>query len=118
MKQILILKDEDLLARGNDRYVFQHPQDSKLLVKIVIPGIAKYKSKLREVFRDIKECKLSHQTDAFYMQKIEGLVETNKGIGQLTVKECDEHGHIAQTLYQLALNKELDASKLQKLNVF
>ena len=70
MKQILILKDEDLLARGNDRYVFQHPQDSKLLVKIVIPGIAKYKSKLREVFRDIKECKLSHQTDAFYMQKI------------------------------------------------
>ena len=118
MNQILILKDEDLLARGNDRYVFQHPQDSKLLVKIVIPGIAKYKSKLREVFRDIKECKLSHQTDAFYMQKIEGLVETNKGIGQLTVKECDEHGHIAQTLYQLALNKELDASKLQKLNVF
>ncbi len=61
---------------------------------------------------------LSHQTDALYMHKIEGLVETNKGIGKFTVKECDEHGHIAQTLYQLALNKERDASKLQKLNVF
>ena len=41
----------------------------------------------------------------FYMQKIEGLVETNKGLGQITVKECDEHGNIAQTLYQLALKK-------------
>jgi len=34
------------------------------------------------------------------------------------VKECDEHNRIAQNLYQLALNKELDANKLQKLNVF
>ena len=52
------------------------------------------------------------------MQRIEGLVETNRGIGQVIVKECDEHNRIAQNLYQLALNKELDANKLQKLNVF
>lgn len=118
MKQELVLTDEDLLARGNDRYVFQHPQDSNLLIKIVISDIANYKSKLREVFRDLKECKPGHQTDSLYMQKIEGLVETNKGLGQITVKECDEHGNIAQTLYQLALKKELDDSKLQKLNAF
>ncbi len=70
MKQELVLTDEDLLARGNDRYVFQHPQDSNLLIKIVISDIANYKSKLREVFRDLKECKPGHQTDSLYMQKI------------------------------------------------
>ncbi|WAH52812.1 PhoP regulatory network YrbL family protein [Pseudescherichia vulneris] len=118
MKQALVLTDENLLTRGNDRYVFQHPQDSQLLIKIVIPDIVKYKSKLREVYRELKECKPNNQTDSLYMQRIEGLVETNRGIGQVIVKECDEHNRIAQNLYQLALNKELDASKLQKLNVF
>ncbi|WP_313572877.1 YrbL family protein [Pseudescherichia sp.] len=118
MKQKLVLTDEDLLAKGNDRYVFQHPHDSQLLIKVVIPGIVKYKSKLREVYRDVKECKPNNQTDSLYIQKIEGLVETNRGVGQVIVKECDEHSDIAPTLYQLALNKELDAGKLQKLNVF
>ena len=118
MKQALVLTDKDLLAKGNDRYVFQHPQDNRLLIKTVIPGIAKYKSKLREVYRDVKECTPKNQTDSLYMQKIAGLVETNRGVGQVIVKECDEHGNIAQTLYQLALNKELNTSKLQKLNVF
>jgi len=118
MKQALVLTDENLLTRGNDRYVFQHPHDSQLLIKIVIPDIVKYKSKLREVYRELKECKPNNQTDSLYMQRIEGLVETNRGIGQVIVKECDEHHRIAQNLYQLALNKELDASKLQKLNVF
>lgn len=118
MKQKLVLTDEDLLAKGNDRYVFQHPHDSQLLIKVVIPGIVKYKSKLREVYRDVKECKPNNQTDSLYIQKIEGLVETTRGVGQVIVKECDEHSDIAPTLYQLALNKELDAGKLQKLNVF
>jgi len=118
MKQALVLTDENLLTRGNDRYVFQHPHDSQLLIKIVIPDIVKYKSKLREVYRELKECKPNNQTDSLYMQRIEGLVETNRGIGQVIVKECDEHNRIAQNLYQIALNKELDASKLQKLNVF
>lgn len=118
MKQKLVLTDEDLLAKGNDRYVFQHPHDSQLLIKVVIPGIVKYKSKVREVYRDVKECKPNNQTDSLYIQKIEGLVETNRGVGQVIVKECDEHSDIALTLYQLALNKELDAGKLQKLNAF
>lgn len=118
MKHGLVLTDEDLLAKGNDRYVFQHPHDSQLLIKVVIPGIAKYKSKLREIYRDVKECKPKTSTDSLYIQKIEGLVETNRGVGQVIVKECDEHSAIAPTLYQLARNKELDAGKLQKLNVF
>ncbi len=118
MKQKLVLTDEDLLAKGNDRYVFQHPHSSQLLIKVVIPGIVKYKSKVREVYRDVKECKPNNQTDSLYIQKIEGLVETNRGVGQVIVKECDEHSDIAPTLYQLALNKELDAGKLQKLNAF
>ncbi|WP_312634109.1 YrbL family protein [Pseudescherichia sp.] len=118
MKQKLVLTDEDLLAKGNDRYVFQHPHDSQLLIKVVIPGIVKYKSKVREVYRDVKECKPNNQTDSLYIQKIEGLVETNRGVGQVIVKECDEHSDIAPTLYQLALNKELDTGKLQKLNAF
>lgn len=118
MKKEVVLSDEYLLAKGNDRYIFQHPHDSKLLIKVVIPGIAKYKSKLREVYRDIKECQPNNPTDSLYMQKIEGLIETNKGPGQVIVKECDESSRIAKTLYQLALNKELDDSKLQKLNLF
>lgn len=118
MTQKIVLTDEDLLAKGNDRYVFQHPHDSQLLIKVVIPGIVKYKSKVREVYRDVKECKPNNQTDSLYIQKIEGLVETNRGVGQVIVKECDEHSDIAPTLYQLALNKELDAGKLQKLNAF
>lgn len=118
MKQELVLADNDLIAKGNDRYVFQHPHDSQLLIKVVIPGIAKYKSKIREIYRDVEECKPNNQTDSLYMQKMIGLVETNKGVGQIIVKECDEDNNIAQTLYQLALNKKLDGSKLQKLNVF
>lgn len=45
----LTLTENDLLARGNDRYVFQHPHNHQLLIKVVIPSIPKYKSKLREV---------------------------------------------------------------------
>ncbi|WP_245880179.1 YrbL family protein [Superficieibacter electus] len=118
MKQQIVLTDDDLLARGNDRYVFQHPHDSRLLIKTVIPGIAKFNSKLREVYRDLKECKPRNETDSLFMQKIEGLVETNKGPGQVIVKEQDEQGGIAKTLYQLAQDNELDSLKLQKLNVF
>lgn len=114
----LTLTDDDLLARGNDRYVFQHPQDSRLLIKVVIPGIPKYKSKIREVYRELKECKPRNEVDALFLQRMQGLVETNKGIGQVIVKEADEQNNIARTLYQLAKDHELDAEKLSKLNAF
>ncbi|MBV7403192.1 YrbL family protein [Enterobacter sp. ENT03] len=114
----LTLTDDDLLARGNDRYVFQHPQDSRLLIKVVIPGIPKYKSKIREVYRELKECKPRNDVDALFLQRMQGLVETNKGIGQVIVKEADEQNNIARTLYQLAKDHELDAEKLSKLNAF
>ena len=114
----LTLTENDLLARGNDRYVFQHPHNHQLLIKVVIPSIPKYKSKLREVYRDVKECKPRDETDSLFIQKIEGLVETDKGIGQVIVKEHDQQGNIARTLYDLAKHNELDAEKFSKLNAF
>lgn len=114
----LTLTENDLLARGNDCYVFQHPHNHQLLIKVVIPTIPKYKSKLREVYRDVKECKPRDETDSLFIQKIEGLVETDKGIGQVIVKEHDEQGNIARTLYDLAKHNELDAEKFSKLNAF
>ncbi len=114
--QKMVLTDDDLLAKGNDRYVFQHPEDKQLLVKVVISGIPKYKSKQREVLREMKECQPHDKTDALYIQTIKGRVETSKGPGQVIVKECDHSGKLARTLYSLASANELDAEKYRKLN--
>ena len=118
MMNALILQDNDLLAKGNDRYVFQHPHDSQLLIKIVIPTIPKYRSKVREVYLEMKECQPRSSKDALFLQKIKGMVETNQGSGQVIVKECDAQGNIARTLHDIARNNEMDVEKYGKLNEF
>ncbi len=106
----------NLLAKGNDRYVYQHPEDDNLIIKVVIPNIEKYRSKVREVQREIKECVPKSELDKRYIQKIKGLVSTNMGLGEVIVKEKSADGTIAKTLYDIVLEGEFDTEKQLKLN--
>ncbi|MEH0874446.1 PhoP regulatory network YrbL family protein [Pectobacterium cacticida] len=114
----IVLTNKILLAKGNDRWVYQHPDDDNLIIKVVIADIPKYHSKLREMKREIHVCSAVRNEDRSYIQTIKGYVKTNLGLGEIVVKEKDSNGDIAPTLYDLAEQGELDKEKLGKLHLF
>lgn len=114
---VITLTDATFLAKGNDRLVYQHPDDGNLIVKVVIPGIPKYRSKLREMRHEVDACAAKLDEDRQYIQIIKGYVETNLGLGEIVVKEKDRDGNMARTLYDLASWGELDEEKLNQLNI-
>ncbi|WP_409308277.1 YrbL family protein [Pectobacterium sp. B1J-3] len=117
MCAFITLADEHFLAKGNDRLVYQYPDDDALIIKVVIPSIPKYRSKVREMRLEIKACTAKSLEDQKYIQTIKGYVETNLGLGEIVRKETDQNGDIAPTLYDLALAGELNKEKLDQLNV-
>ncbi|MGL4859400.1 MAG: YrbL family protein [Enterobacteriaceae bacterium] len=114
----IILTEQDLLAKGNDRSVYRHPQQSHLLIKVVRRDIAKYRSKCREMRRELKECVPITHEDCTRLQTIYGLVPTNLGLGQVIAKEQDHRGHLAPTLYDIALTGRLSQKKMRELLQF
>ena len=98
MSTFLTFKDTPPLAKGHSRLVFQHPDDARLLVKVIRPdmiekrwgsGAAWYKRKrrygrfisyVRETQEYIASCVPTGRGPDF-LQKVVGFVETDLGLG-------------------------------------
>src|SRR5690606_17668348 len=126
-----------VLAKGADRYVFQHPHEPSLLVKVI--NMEAYTAYLER--RPFKRFYKQFQRDSAYrvyldelseyvttttmpsgvwnvpMARVVGLAQTTLGLGQLVEKITDDDGELAPSLAQVfaregispALSAQLDA---------
>ena len=117
------------LAEGNRRLVFQHPEDQELLIKVLKPGSYApdgqprrrrvYKLRRREgafVYhtRELHEyvaARISNRSPhGLPICSIQGLVETDLGLGLTVEKLTDRDGGLAPTLRQVIERGEFDAA--------
>ena len=118
MDTVLELKNEKPLAQGSFRWVFQHPEDPDLLVKVIHDAAMKkrfgkktrwYKRPRRYgkylcFIREIQEFITVHaQTDsaAPFLQRIVGFAQTDLGLGIVVQAIRDTDGNLAPTLRRL-----------------
>ena len=135
MDTVLELKNEKPLAQGSFRWVFQHPEDPDLLVKVIHDAAMKkrfgkktrwYKRPRRYgkylcFIREIQEFITVHaQTDsaAPFLQRIVGFAQTDLGLGIVVQAIRNTDGHLAPTLRNLINNGLYDETVKKALNDF
>lgn len=133
----LDLSDAQILARGADRYVFQHPHEPSLLIKVI--NMEAYTAYLER--KPLKRFYKQFQRESAYrvylnelseyvttttvpsgvwnvpMSRVVGLAQTTLGLGQLVEKITGDDGRLAPTLAHIiaregispALGRQLDA---------
>lgn len=124
MPSAIILGDRKPLFVGHKRAVYQHPYDPGLLIKIIRPdtierrwgdGARWYKFKRRpgryvNFHRELGEyicLRANHPAPSSAIQPIQGLVETDLGLGLVVEKLTDRNGNLAPTLKSLLLRSGL-----------
>ena len=126
-----------VLAKGADRYIFQHPNEPSLLVKVIdmdayaaylerkpfkrfykqFQRESAYRVYLNELSEYVTTTTMPSGVWNVPMARVVGLAQTTLGLGQLVEKITDENGDLAPTLAQviardgisLALSAQLDA---------
>ena len=91
------LKEENLIAKGNQRATYFHPEDKNKLIKIDY----KKSKKFNQTKEDIKWYKLLKKKDFkdySHLPKYYGVVETSLGKGQVLELVRDYDGTISKTL--------------------
>ena len=102
------------ISKGNLRLVYEHPDDRSLLVKVMRPDAveSRYRSSVRKrrfgeyvlFVREIHEYLAAHAAagvDVPFAQVITGTVETDLGLGLVTVAVRGPDGRLAPTLADL-----------------
>ena len=133
--ELLELKGGTPLAQGRMRIVFRHPQDPRLLVKVIRPDIlderwgsgapwykkrrrfGQYISFIRETEEYIAGCAGGGDAPPF-AQKILGYVETDYGLGMVVRAVHDRDGNPAPTLGQIVVQGGLNAKVKADLETF
>lgn len=123
----IILANQTPLASGSTRYVYVHPDDASLLIKVVrADAIEKrygrgrpwYKvtrryrhfiSYMREVREQIA-LRAQRQDHPACLQKITGFVDTDLGFGLVVEAARDKQGQLAPTLPRLIDEGRFDAA--------
>jgi hypothetical protein len=139
MNQLLHLKHLQPVAIGRQRYVFVHPDDPGLIVKVVTEGyVARrsdkggrpYKrwhknyirSRHHQVFlREIKEhlaLRAAEISLPRYVQEIVGFAETDIGMGVVSRAVRDRNGDLAPTLRTLLEEGRFDGEARGHLDEF
>lgn len=139
MNQLLHLKHLVPVAIGRQRYVYVHPDDPGLIVKVVTEGyVARrsdkggrpYKrwhknyirSRHHQVFlREIKEhlaLRAAESALPRYVQEIVGFVETDVGMGVVSRAVRDRSGNLAPTLRTLLEEGRFDETARRHLDEF
>lgn len=130
-----LLQASQPLYRGYQRLVFQHPDQSDLLIKVVRSDYAQakfgpgspfhnrhrrcrhYQVFLRELQEYLVVC--SRSADCLpFLQEIVGLVHTDLGLGMVVRKVCGPDGEPAPSLAWLAGQGALDAARRKLLDCF
>jgi PhoP regulatory network protein YrbL. len=119
------LDDTDLLASGGRRDVYRHPDDDRLLVKVFRPRhletvrrerLRWYRPfrRLRQWTATIRELTEVLKLDAGgvshprQIQRFVGLVETDRGLGELVVRKGHGDAFLAPTLHDLVQEGRVD----------
>lgn len=136
--ELLRLRDVEPVARGKQRYVFVHPDDSRLIVKVPTERYMRsrggqggkwYKkwhksltrSKHNLIFlREIREHLALRASGALpsYVQDIVGFIETDIGLGVATRAVRDRTGALAPTLLTLLREGRFSDEARGKLEQF
>jgi hypothetical protein len=135
MDPILKLKDLKPLAQGSARFVFEHPIDQDLIVKVIRPEVIEdrfgkntkwYKKKRRlgkhiTSAREIQEylaLRSTSENDAPFLQRIVGFARTDMGLGLVleAVKSAD--GTLAPSLRKLIHSGKFDTNAQDALRIF
>ena len=136
-QNVLTLKQNDPIAVGKTRYVYVHPEHKQSLIKIhrrieytEHRGIAKrWFDELEDyfVYRTgfLRELRVYFDSryqglDSFapYIAPIEGIVDTDLGIGLVCRGVFDEKGDLAPTLGSLIRNKDMPPERVAILEEF
>jgi len=134
----LDLSNAQVLARGADRYVFQHPNEPALLIKVI--NMAAYNAYLER--KPFKRFYKQFQRESAYrvylneiseyittttvpsgvwnvpMSRVVGLAQTTLGLGQLVEKISDDDGQLAPTLASIIARKGISADLSTRLDAF
>lgn len=135
MDPILKLKNLTPLAQGASRFVFGHPDDPDLLVKVIRPEVVDdrfgkntkwYKKRRRfgkfiSYIREIQEhlaVRETRQDDAPFLQRIVGFARTDMGLGLVleAVKWTD--GTLAPSLRELIHTGRYDSTAEKAMETF
>ncbi|CAM4394126.1 PhoP regulatory network YrbL family protein [Bordetella muralis] len=134
----LDLTHAQVLARGADRYVFQHPHEPSLLIKVINmdayaaylerkPFKRFYKQFQRESAYRVYLDELSEYVTTTTvpsgvwnvpMSRVVGLAQTTLGLGQLVEKITDDNGHLAPTLANIIAREGISSALSDQLDAF
>jgi hypothetical protein len=132
----LSLAEGLLLTRSKTRYIYKHPNDPSLLVKVHIPrvqagsqkGLKARLESLKDRFlytsgieRDLRHFIASRYQDygpvCQRIWPVHGVAQTDMGLGLLVAAARDEQGHLAPTLRTLLDEKRLTPSRVNDLKM-
>lgn len=129
------LRDVGPIAQGNKRFVFQHPTDPNLLIKVWKPDIVEerwggerpwYKPTRRygqyiSFQREMSEylsLAVKFPEGVPVLQKLAGIVDTDYGIGVIVEKLTARDGGLAPTLATLGRTEGVTPRILEKIDQF
>lgn len=130
------LKNLKPIAQGSSRWVFQHPENPDLLIKVLkhrlpdqqVYGLKKRlkalkgKHKLTRHLREIEQflAVKSRPSDRFiqHLPEMPGFVSTDMGIGFLVEAIKGQDGKLAPTLKQLIKTSQLTIQRITLLELF
>jgi len=103
---LLVLKDEDFVAKGNERACYIHPQDINKAVKVTYEGNNRKKSKQTKLeVSYYKELEKRKMTNFKHLPKYFGEIKTNKGEGFIVELIRDFDGEVSKT-FEYYLKKD------------
>jgi len=139
MKEFLVLSEQRPAAVGKQRWVFVHPNDPDLIVKVPTPDYVhrrsgkggrwykkwgKRRSRSRHFLvylRELKEhfaVRASGASVPLHMQTLLGFAETDMGMGLISRAVRASNGELAPTLQSLLQNELFDEGAREQLNLF
>lgn len=135
---IMILNENDLIAMGQRSLVYRHPEDKNSLIKVVnpkfrtkkslkssllrkVPSINRYrlsKCCMRELVESVRLRFNDRYKPISCIQQVNGLVDTNLGLGLIVKAEKGRDGSYAKTLKTIIQMNQFDDLVKEKLEEF
>lgn len=129
---MIVLKDQTPIAAGTSQFVYAHPDDSALLIKVLkreklqksydrkVGGRIGYKRRhglyvtwMRELEHYFSvTIRLGYRPT--FLQRYHGVFDTDLGLGMVVGKETDRSGNLAPTLQTLARSGKLTTEMKQQ----
>lgn len=132
---MLLLKAQTPIAQGRMRYVYPHPTDPGLVIKVIRPDVIDsrwgsgqtwYKAQRRfrqyiSYMREVAEYVAMHARygrSLTFAQKVAGFIETDMGLGLVIAAARDREGNLAPSLSSLVNSGQFDDTISAALEAF